>query len=163
MGLNQDMVKYLFDYKDGAIYWRVSRCNKVKVGSMAGMARGDGRRIVSINAKLYLASRVIFLWHNGYLPVVVDHKDRNKLNDRIENLRGATSAENCKNTSSRKNSSSRFLGVSWSKLRSKWVVHIKANGVVKHIGYYISENDAALSYNKVASANFGEFANLNII
>ena len=62
-----------------------------------------------------------------------------------------------------RNSSSRFLGVTFHKKARKWVVHISKYGNVEYLGLFSSETEAAKAYNKRALALHGEFANLNII
>lgn len=104
---------------------------------------------------------MIFLWNHGYLPKIVDHIDHNTLNDKIENLREASSSENNKNRMSRKNSTSQYLGVHWEG--KKWRVQIMVNKKLKHIGCFLTEIEAALAYNKAAVMYHKEFANLNII
>lgn len=62
-----------------------------------------------------------------------------------------------------KNSSSKYLGVGWHKVTQKWAAKIRVKGVDKHLGVFMCEDKAALTYNKAAVRYFGEFANLNII
>lgn len=112
---------------------------------------------------LYRCSRIIFLYHKGYLPKEVDHKDRNCMNDRIENLRDSEHFQNAGNVNSRKNSSSRFLGVSFQKGLKKCTAQITIKAKKKHLGCFNTEEEAAIAYNKAASEYFGEFANLNVI
>lgn len=85
------------------------------------------------------------------------------MNNNIENLRAASRSQNGKNIESLKNSSSKYLGVSWYNAYNKWRVQIANNQVIKHVGYYLSEEAAALAYNEAAIRLHGEFANLNII
>lgn len=164
--LTQELVRELFDYKDGFLYWKVKFTKGTVIGERAGYLKIDSRGNrykITINKKYYYYYRVIFLWHHGWLPQTIDHIDHNKLNDRIENLRAATQSQNCKNTSSRKNSSSKYLGVSFCKRDNKWAVGISVNGKNIFLGRFATEKEAALIYNNAASLHFGEFANLNII
>jgi|SRR5579863_639388 len=164
--LTQEFLKELFDYKDGFLYWKVRISIRCIIGKAAGYIskreKGD-RRCIGINGKKYLISRIIFLYHKGYLPVNVDHEDQNPLNDKIENLRDASCAQNSFNKSSRKNSSSKYKGVSFFKRDQKWRVQIYINKKNTHVGYYDKETVAALAYNKKAVFYHKEFANLNII
>ena len=88
-----------------------------------------------------------------------DHKNQNGLDNQRENLRICTRQENAMNGSSHKDSSSKFKGVSWYD--RKWHSQIEYKGVSKHLGGFLLENEAALSYNKKAIELFGEFAKLN--
>jgi uncharacterized protein YigA (DUF484 family) len=67
------------------------------------------------------------LYHNGYLPDLIDHIDGNKLNNRIENLREASKQENCQNQKVRLTNSSGVKGVSWHKANKKWIVAVCKN------------------------------------
>lgn len=163
--ITQDILKDFFTYENGFLFWKVKR-SRVKIGDKAGIITTHNNETytkVGLLGKYYRASRLIFLFHKGYLPVEVDHIDRNSLNDKIENLREADRSNNCKNRKSRINSSSQYLGVSWSKDRKKWIACIHYNDISKNLGGYIKESDAALIYNRYAVKYHGEFANLNII
>lgn len=166
-GITQELVKSIFDYKDGRLYWKIKSANNTKIGNLAGyihnrIIKGD-RYIIKIKAKVFVGARIIFLWHHGYLPEVVDHKDRNKLNDKIENLRAATKYENARNRTSAKGSSSKHLGVHYQVKDDIWIVNIKINGKQTYLGCFNDENEAAKVYNEAAKIHYGEFANLNII
>ena len=91
----------------------------------------------------------------------VDHIDRNTFDDRIENLRLATRAQNGANKSKQKGTSSEYKGVCWHKRDKKWRAQIKVNGKTIHLGYFADEMDAASAYDEAAMEYFGEFANLN--
>lgn len=96
---------------------------------------------------------------------VVDHIDKNGLNNQKSNLRLATVSQNNSNRKSQTGSKSRFLGVSFYKKTSKWVAFISfgGNNRNKHLGYYKTEEEAAAAYNNAALKYHGEFANLNKI
>ena len=94
----------------------------------------------------------------------VDHIDNKaKHNNDVGNLRWANTQEQQGNTSKQLNKSSQYKGVHWVKSRSTWAAYIKRDGKQIHLGYFKSEEEAALSYNKTAMDHFGEFAKLNVI
>lgn len=166
INLSQDLLKEFFEYKDGFLYWKVKRKPQINIGDRAGTLhkyKSGDRYSVGISGKTYLNARLIFLFHYGYLPVEVDHKDRNQLNDKIENLRPASKHENMRNISSRKNSSSKYLGVCREKRYNKWYANIYIDGKLKFLGSFETEEQAALAYNEAAKVHYKEFANLNII
>lgn len=166
--LTQEYLKEIFDYRDGILYWKQRLSDCVKIGDVAGCIsplKNGHRQIIGIKGKRYLASRLIFFYHKGFLPKIVDHENRNTLDDRIENLRPADYSKNNKNRTSNKNSSSKYLGVYFTlhcKARN-WCARIKGNGAYLHLGYFLTEIEAALMYNKAAVKYHKEFANLNII
>lgn len=93
--------------------------------------------------------------------IKIDHKNRNGLDNRRENLRICTSCENQRNRRGRVNSNSLYKGVWFSKQKSAWIAEIKMNGVKKHLGIFSDESIAAKAYDDAAIKYFGEFANLN--
>ena len=89
-----------------------------------------------------------------------DHRNGDGLDNRRDNLRICTNAENIHNSRVQsRNKSSRFKGVHLHK--AKWCSRIKVNGVKIHLGYFISEYAAADAYDLAAKKYFGEFARLN--
>lgn len=94
-------------------------------------------------------------------PTHVDHKDGNGLNNTRENIRLCTRSQNMMNRSGAQNSSSIFKGVAWHKSRKDWVAYITIDGVVKHIGRFKNEEDAARVYNQFARKLHGEFVKYN--
>lgn len=164
-GLTHDLLKELFDYRDGELYWKVSRQGR-KLGVPAGAIRSDGYRVIVINGKHYRTHRLIFLYHHGFLPEYLDHIDCDPSNNDISNLRGATMQENGANRKKNKShngkpTSSRFKGVSWYKRYGKWESSIHINCKKKRLGLFDSEIKAAKTYNHAAVEAFGEFKNLN--
>lgn len=168
--LTQEQVHYFFDYNDGKLYWKnILRYSNVKIGSAAGRITSDNRCVIGLYGTTFYASRLIFLWHNGYMPDFVDHEDRNTLNNKIDNLRAATSSQNQANKTKTKNKTSIYKGVSSTKINNGYRIYdywnclIYVEGKSKYLGCFKSEQEAALAYNKAAVKFFGEFANLNII
>lgn len=92
----------------------------------------------------------------------IDHIDRNYLNNQRSNLRLVTPSQNAINKA-KVSGTSRFKGVCWDKSRNKWMSYIKKDKKRIHIGRFINEIDAALSYNEMALKLFGEYAYLNKI
>lgn len=122
-----------------------------------------GYKTGNVCGKTMLAHRVVFFLVYGFWPKYVDHINGNKLDNRPENLRCATNAQNIANSKSRDGSSSKYLGVCWSKNHNKWISSITTNYKTKHLGIFIDEIDAAIAYNKAAVIAHGEFARLNAI
>lgn len=91
----------------------------------------------------------------------IDHINRNRLDNRKENLRFCNQSQNMANIIKKNNSSSKYKGVYYSKANSKWLVQIKCKGVSYYFGYHENEIQAAL----IADIHFkklnGEFAVLN--
>ena len=96
---------------------------------------------------------------------VIDHKNhdgiRTGLDNRKDNLREVTLAQNQQNRRSSRNSSSQYKGVAWHKRGKKWEVKIEHKGKPIHLGYHTCEHQAALAYNKKTLELWGEYAHLN--
>ncbi len=87
------------EYRDGAVYWTSSNTNVVS-GRRAGRQRPDGYRHIQIDGKKYLEHRVVWKLVHGEWPVGwIDHIDRDKSNNSIENLRDVTPSESAYNRS----------------------------------------------------------------
>ena len=109
---------------------------------------------------------VIIRIHNLILSAkdgyVADHQNRNKLDNRRDNLRYVTSLQSTGNTGLASHNTSGYKGVSYMKTRDNWRAYIKISRQQKFLGYFDNPEDAARAYNKAAIAHFGlEYAYLN--
>ena len=137
MELTQDKVQELFEYRNGALFWKKSPNNLIKIGQKAGTAINNaGYNIVGISGKTYRLHRIIFLYHQGYLPNKIDHIDCNRLNNKVENLRPATNEENSRNTKLSKKNKSGVKGVHWASHVNKWLVQVRRGNTSKYLGVY---------------------------
>lgn len=87
----------------------------------------------------------------------VDHINTDGLDNRKQNLRVATKAQNQQNASTPKNNTSGFKGVHKPKRGLGWLVYIQND----YVGYFHDIREAAQAYNREALIRFGEFARLN--
>ena len=94
--------------------------------------------------------------------IKVDHRDHDGLNNRRNNIRLATTAENGWNQCPRPGGTSKYMGVYWNKSRGKWIARICANGKRVYLGAYTDQKVAARIYNMACVQYHGEFANLNL-
>lgn len=157
--MDQKTALELFEYRDGALYWRVKPCRRDPVGMKAGHL-DPARGYVTINyrRKRYYAHRIIYLMHNGYLPPEVDHIDGDKSNNRISNLRACTHAQNGQNKAAQANNKAGVKNVVWDKNRSKWVVYMKVNGKNTNFGGFDDIEMAAFVASELRDKHHGEFA-----
>lgn len=93
--------------------------------------------------------------------VISDHINHNTLDNRKDNLRIATHAQNMANRTAKKNGSSKFLGVYKLKGKETWVAQIHKKEHRKKLGYFKNEEEAARAYDNAAVKLYGEFANVN--
>lgn len=165
VNLTQDLLKELFDYRDGELHWKKSGSGR-KIGGRTGYDSSDGYRLIGINGKVYLAHRLIFLFHYNCLPKFLDHIDGDPSNNNIDNLRKTSLSQNQGNQEKHKShngkpTTSIYKGVSGNKQNKKWQAQIRIDGKLKYLGLFTSETDAAKAYNRAAIEVFGEFAKVN--
>jgi len=133
----------IFVYKDGDLYWKETKGN-AKKGSKAGYLHHTGYVCVGYQGKSYRIHRIIWEMHNWPIPSNkhIDHADRNKTNNRIENLRCCSHAQNAQNMKLHVKNISGHRGVTWYKPYEKWNAYIMDNNKRKHLGYFDDVNDA---------------------
>jgi hypothetical protein len=110
----------------------------------------DGRKTIYLH-------RVIMSAQKGQ---VVDHRNRNTLDNRRDNLRLTIQQNNSFNTIG-KGSNTGFKGVSYSKERRKFFASIMHNRKTIALGRFLTAEEAARAYDTAAIRLFGEFALLN--
>ena len=160
--LTVDLLNELFTYdKDtGDLIWKESRANgKVKKGDIAGSVDSKGYIILDINYKKCRAHRLVFLMHKGYLPKTIDHINGNPSDNRIENLRAATTSQNLYNKKLGSNNTSGFKGVSWISHKKKWRGSVYLEGKYIHLGYHNTPEEADKVVRAAREELHGDFAN----
>lgn len=107
--------------------------------------------------------RTISLMHREILGLkkgeLCDHINRDRLDNRMENLRKCTINDNNRNMGLISTNTSGFKGV--SKNGGKWQSYINVNNKKHSLGYWHDPVDAAIAYNIAAQLFFGEFAYIN--
>lgn len=156
--MTSEYIKYLFDYVDGELIWKITKARRIKVGSVAGSIDDEGYRRVRIDGKSYKVHRLIFLYHYDYLPEEVDHIDGNRLNNLIDNLRVATKMHNQWNSKKPKTNTSGIKGVSWSRVAGKWQTGITVNGKKCFRKYFVNLDDAKKYIESMRKQNHGDYA-----
>lgn len=106
-------------------------------------------------AKTYKIHRVIMDAPDNF---DVDHINGNPLDNRKENLRVCTHAENGRNLKKKKNNTSGHVGIIWDKERNKWRASIKVFYKSIYLGRYNKIKDAVAARKLAESKYFGEFA-----
>jgi len=103
-----------------------------------------------------------FIMNVGKSKSIIDHINRNTTDNRKENLRIADQSGNGFNSNNNKAwRSSKYRGVSWNKGLQKWESYITYYYKKINLGYYISEEKAAVMYNCAVNYLAPEFAVLN--
>jgi hypothetical protein len=147
-----------YDPETGVFTNRVAR-PRVSVGQELGWKNGKGYRCMAMDGVTYPASRLAWLWLHGEWPAaMVDHIDRDRLNNRASNLRLATNAENSRNAKLSKRNASGAKGVYWYARHEKWTAQIRVNRKLLSLGYFAQKADAIAARQEAEREHFGEFA-----
>ncbi|OWZ90449.1 hypothetical protein B9J07_28095 [Sinorhizobium sp. LM21] len=129
-----------------------------EAGSVVGTVK-DGYVCITLDKKFYLAHRLAWFYMTGSWPLrQIDHKDRDRSNNRWLNLRLATNQQNTVNRDLNSNNTSGSKGVSYDKARGKWRAQISIGGSRTLIGRFDLKSVAEAAYRAEALKHFGEFA-----
>jgi len=120
--------------------------SNLKKGNRAGYKKADGYYAVKVDGWAYQLHRLVYKWHKGRNPKHIDHIDQNRANNKLENVRSVSAADNQRNRSISSHNSSGYPGVSPS--RNRWRAILAKN----HLGYFDSAQDAYLAYARAAIA-----------
>lgn len=133
----EEVAKLLeYNPETGDLIWRGGPNRKA--GKVAGCARTThGYRLISINGVSTGAHRIAWLLYYGEWPDrPIDHINRDRLDNRICNLRKANLSQNTFNACIRSNNKSGHPGVYWDAKIKRWRVQIRRDGRTVHIGVY---------------------------
>jgi len=139
-GITKEFLRSIFDYVDGRLVWKKHKRAVPKMDR-----KGYVTLYFSEHDCPFFMHRLIWIYHNGAIPIdkQIDHIDRDRANNKIENLRVVTSRENCFN----KNPGvTGFRGVSWNKVMCKYQARYSKGAKVKSIGYFDTPEAASLAY-----------------
>jgi len=146
-----------YDPETGYFTWLVTLCSKGPAGGRAGSKRRKGYIEIKIYGRSYASHRLAWFYvHGKWPPNHIDHINGVRDDNRIVNLRPATSSQNRRN--SKCSSGSGRKGVYWYKPTGKWAASICIGGKNKYLGYFENIDDAADAYRRAAVENYGEFA-----
>lgn len=140
----QEYYNKRFEYRDGVLYWKTPNSNRLKVGDPAGYIDGRGYLRTNFDGSMKANHIIIWTMHFGEPDpeLCLDHIDRDKLNNKLENLREITRTQN------NLNSDTRILarGTSYDKTRNKWKAQISFENKNTLIGRYDTEQEAHEAY-----------------
>lgn len=143
---------YEYDREIGGFFHKHSWA-RAKKGDRAGIISDTGYEKIRIKGRHYRSHRIVWLLEKGYMPKSdLDHMDGNRLNNKIENLRECTPAQNMQNIRRKYKKRegcqkySRHVGVSWCLKNKKWVVKIRVAGKQTTIGWFHDEDEAGKAY-----------------
>lgn len=140
-----------YDPATGLFTQRLRWWNK-PVGAIPGGKTPQGYWAIGISGKQYLAHRLAWFYvHKRWPEQDIDHINRNRMDNRLCNLREASRSANLHNTAAR--ASSGIKNVSKTK-SGKWEARIRVKGVQHHLGCFADLSDAENAV-AVARVKFG--------
>ena len=155
--ITQDLLLSLFSYKDGGLYWNISK-QKIQKGKRAGSSKGSKYHQIKIDGKKYYEHRLVYLYHHGVLPDMIDHINANPLDNRIENLRSVFPFQNSWNSKKRIDNTSGVKGISYDKSRNKWTARCSYRRNYKYLGRFDLKEDAVKALHEFRNQQHKEFA-----
>jgi hypothetical protein len=135
-----------FDAASGAFTWRTTR-GRARAGEVAGALRPDGYRSICIDGAHYLAHRLVVFMVTGVWPVNADHKNGDRGNNSVSNLRAVSVRVNRQNQrAAKRNSMSGLIGAYFDARAGRWYSNIRANGRRIPLGRFDSAAEAHQAY-----------------
>jgi len=135
-----------YDPETGVFVWKFPPNRHTRIGSIAGTTNSVGYRVISILGKLYLAHRLAWLMHYGVDPSSdVDHKDRDRTNCKISNLRLVSIGDNHRNCGPRSHSKYGVKGAEAHR-DGGYTARITINRKKIYLGYFKTAEGAAAAY-----------------
>lgn len=158
-----------YDPITGFLFWKTRAVtkpqdkswNKKYAGKQvaANTRDADGYHIFFIKGRKYLGHKVAWmLFYGSNPPKEIDHKNGDRFDNRIGNLRSCTRSQNCRNAKIRSNNKSGFKGVSWNSRINRWFSYINYGGKMRSLGHFKQKDDAVAARLQAEKLHFGEFA-----
>jgi hypothetical protein len=141
-----DRLREVFNYdpETGILTWRVTLNNRRVAGCVAGgLHKSTGYYRVSLDGVTYNTHRICYAIYHGVDPgnEVIDHINRCRTDNRINNLRTTTQTNNLYNCSMRSSNTSGHTGVSLDR-KNRWRAYINVGGRCIELGRYKTREEA---------------------
>jgi HNH endonuclease/AP2 domain len=160
--LTRARLRELLDYdpESGEFRWRKD-FPRVSAGDVAGCFDREGYRVISIDCRSYPAHQLAWFYMTGrWGRPMIDHRDGNRANNRLSNLRVATSSQNNANRPLPRHNTSGFKGVHFDRRLRKWKACICKDWRTKYLGVFPTPEAAHAAYVAAARKLHGEFARM---
>ena len=158
--IDQTTLQSLLNYDPytGVFTWLKNGVGRAKGGAVAGSVNDMGYVRISIGGVSYRAHRLAWLYTYGVFPSQeIDHRNHNRSDNRIDNLRLASHHENTCNKATAKNQTSGLKGVYRVTKPNRYGAQIKYRDKKVHLGVFSTVQDAHDAYCRAASKYFGKF------
>lgn len=158
----QERLRQLFRYEpDTGLFIRlVDVAGNAKAGMVAGSVnRRHGNILIHVDGARYFAHRLAWVYMTGDWPIdEIDHRDRDRANNRWANLREATRAQNNRNVGKRRDNKTGYVGVHVHRQSGKFCVQIGTGKEREHVGLFDCGPAAHFAYIVAANRRYGEFS-----
>lgn len=154
---NETSVRLYLNGKDQGVYTLIDSIYSTRIGKYNWSLNNHGYVRRCRQGKTICLHRAVWKLRYGESSLkkmnrkgkIIDHINRNPLDNRVDNLRKVSRTENAFNTNTRKTNTSGFRGVTWSKEKQKWKSQMRIRQRMTHLGYFETKEEAARVYNKV--------------
>lgn len=131
---------------------------KKRPGDPAGTRNLKGYCQIQVAGTLYLAHRLAWFLTHGVWPTQIDHINRDKMDNRLCNLRECSTAENQNNIPAQKNNATGVRYVTYDKRRDRYVVRITVRGAYAYCEQFRTLEEAAKAARVASQRIHGEFS-----
>lgn len=160
MAITQERLKTLlrYDPETGIFTWLVKPRARALTSTAAGCINAKGYRQIGIDGKLYRSNRLAWFYVTGVWPTAqVDHKNRVRADDRFDNLREATHAQNQANSGVRKTSKTGVRGVEQLP-GGRFRAYTHVGTAKKHLGTFPTAEEAGRVFSETHQELHDEFS-----
>ena len=128
---------FRYDRETGKLYWKISTTNRIKVGDEAGSPHSEGYLRVKIQSKAYFIHRIIYkMCHKVEPPAYLDHINKIKTDNRLENLREIDNGHNV-----RRSKNGKGVGIQTGR-KKKYRAKFSFNGKEHFLGRFYTYEEA---------------------
>lgn len=156
----EDVLKFVTYDPETGVFIRLATANGKRrcLGKPCGSVnKATGYVEISVEGRNQYGHRLAWICVHGSVPAGarIDHENRNRADNRIDNLRCATHAQNLRNCNVRVDNTSGVKGVSWDSHRGLWVAYVGK----RRLGRFAAFDDAVSARKSAAVSTFEDFAN----
>lgn len=149
-----------YDAETGKLFWRETVNSRALKGDEAGHLHARwGYIVITIRSKKYKAHRLAWVIAYGVWPSAeLDHDNGEKADNKLKNLREASTSQNRCNSRLMRNNTSGRKGVCWDNQKQQWLATIQINHKPKYLGHFRSFARACVARERAEKLYHGEFA-----